>query len=103
MLYAFVQADSWYVPSAFLSVSASLPSLLSFWLPCILCFPPLPPFAMLDGFRADCVDYVFLLPGMEVDVTSVMRPARTEELGKGLPRKGIGASDHLAVGCEVAW
>ena len=38
-----------------------------------------------------------------VMVKHVLKPARDYELGEGLPRKGIGASDDLAMGCEVAW
>ena len=53
------------------------------------------------------LDYMLLLPPLEsgspIIVTKLLRPARSEELGAGLPRLGIGASDHLAVGCEIAW
>lgn len=53
------------------------------------------------------IDYLFILPpldsGSKTTVTHLLRPARSEELREGLPRKGIGASDHLAMGCEVAW
>jgi RNA exonuclease NGL2 len=55
----------------------------------------------------DTTDYLFIVPPMsgtlEVGVRQILRPAKKEELGKGLPMKGTGASDHLAVGCEVAW
>lgn len=78
------------------------------------CFSPL--FRLTLGEYADSqedtplrlyADYLFLLPRLEgdakLDVTALLRPAKGEELGDGLPRKGITASDHLAVGCEVSW
>ncbi|KAK1925416.1 Endonuclease/exonuclease/phosphatase [Papiliotrema laurentii] len=49
------------------------------------------------------LDYLFMLPSPAVQVTQVLRPGTAEELGEGLPRKGISASDHLAVGCEITW
>ncbi|GFZ46087.1 hypothetical protein JCM24511_04333 [Saitozyma sp. JCM 24511] len=52
------------------------------------------------------LDYLFELPSrkdVRVAVVGLLRPPRKDELGQGLPRKGISASDHLAVGCELAW
>lgn len=53
------------------------------------------------------IDYLFIIPpktgDADVEVKQVLRPAKKTELGEGLPMKGIGASDHLAVGCEVTW
>lgn len=42
-------------------------------------------------------------PRVAMEVTHLLRPARAAELGEGLPRKRICASDHLAMGCEVVW
>lgn len=64
-----------------------------------------------------CIDYLFIVPpladaatsaqngssGADIEVRQILRPAKGSELGAGLPMKGVGASDHLAVGCEVAW
>ncbi|ODO05986.1 hypothetical protein I350_05047 [Cryptococcus amylolentus CBS 6273] len=55
------------------------------------------------------LDYLLLLPPIspssdpEASFSKVLLPPRAEELGEGLPRKGICASDHVAVGCEVVW
>ncbi|ODN78037.1 hypothetical protein L202_05120 [Cryptococcus amylolentus CBS 6039] len=55
------------------------------------------------------LDYLLLLPPLspssdpEASFSKVLLPPRAEELGEGLPRKGICASDHVAVGCEVVW
>ncbi|KAK4684307.1 RNA exonuclease NGL2, partial [Tremellales sp. Uapishka_1] len=49
------------------------------------------------------LDYLFVLPGNNVEVTRVLSVPKGDELGEGLPRKGISASDHLLVGCEIAW
>ncbi|EIW72340.1 hypothetical protein TREMEDRAFT_41666 [Tremella mesenterica DSM 1558] len=50
------------------------------------------------------LDYLFVLPGeMKVEVTQLLQPATGEQLGEGLPRKGITASDHIAIGCELEW
>ncbi|ADV25600.1 Hypothetical Protein CGB_M3420C [Cryptococcus gattii WM276] len=38
-----------------------------------------------------------------VEIRKVMLPPKASDLGEGLPRKGICASDHVAVGCEVKW
>ncbi|WVN89186.1 uncharacterized protein L203_104402 [Cryptococcus depauperatus CBS 7841] len=56
-------------------------------------------------------DYVFILPShpslsltrkqVEVDITKVICPPHPDQLGKGLPRKEVCASDHVAVGCEL--
>jgi len=48
-------------------------------------------------------DYLLVLPAPNVQITQVLRPGTAEELGDGLPRKGICASDHIAVGCEISW
>ncbi|WWC58882.1 uncharacterized protein I303_101427 [Kwoniella dejecticola CBS 10117] len=66
--------------------------------PAYTCFTPL--------FRLT-LDYLLLLPpaqnASETEIISVYAPPKIEELGEGLPRKGICASDHLAIGCELAW
>lgn len=63
------------------------------------------------------IDYIFILSPLEsrnidtrpassmpdVSVIEHLRQARISELGNGLPRKGICASDHLAVGCGIVW
>jgi RNA exonuclease NGL2 len=75
--------------------------------PAYTCYTPL--FKLTLGTwsersRADDQDYIFLLPaisGDEVNVVEYLRRPRTDELGEGLPRKGICASDHLAMGCGL--
>ncbi|OCF45310.1 hypothetical protein I317_00833 [Kwoniella heveanensis CBS 569] len=82
--------------------------------PAYTCFTPL--------FRLS-LDYLFLLPAhpasgsaskpsltlisdstlTEAQITSILAPPKIDQLGEGLPRKGICASDHLAVGCEITW
>ncbi|WWC86536.1 uncharacterized protein L201_001413 [Kwoniella dendrophila CBS 6074] len=66
--------------------------------PAYTCFTPL--------FRLT-LDYLLFLPPLsghnQAEITSVYSPPKIEELGEGLPRKGICASDHLAVGCELTW
>ncbi|WVR06125.1 hypothetical protein IAU60_003155 [Kwoniella sp. DSM 27419] len=67
--------------------------------PAYTCFTPL--------FKLT-LDYLLLLPQPQpasptARITSLLRTPTAEQLGEGLPRKGICASDHLAVGCEVAW
>ncbi|AAW46917.1 hypothetical protein CNBM2200 [Cryptococcus deneoformans B-3501A] len=37
------------------------------------------------------------------EIRKVMLPPKVSDLGEGLPRKGICASDHVAVGCEIEW
>jgi RNA exonuclease NGL2 len=44
-----------------------------------------------------------MLPGKEVTFTQLLEPPKVADLGEGLPRKGISASDHLPVACEIAW
>lgn len=63
-----------------------------------------------------CADYVFVFPptksvqGQEQEqesmdqvpqVTALLRTHRTETLQPGIPRKGVCASDHIAVGAEI--
>ena len=48
-------------------------------------------------------DYLLLFPRDNLTVTALLQPAQASELTEGLPRKGVCASDHLAVGCEIAW
>lgn len=38
-----------------------------------------------------------------LEFTRVLAPPATEQLGDGLPRKGVSASDHLPFGAEIAW
>jgi RNA exonuclease NGL2 len=57
---------------------------------------------------ADCSDYLFLVPSPapsapRPEFTSLLATPPTEALGTGLPRKGVSASDHLPVGCEIEW
>ncbi|KZO98379.1 Endonuclease/exonuclease/phosphatase [Calocera viscosa TUFC12733] len=55
------------------------------------------------------LDYIFVWDGVHderhVDprVLSVLAPHKTESLEPGLPRKGICASDHIALAAEVEW
>ncbi|WVQ76964.1 hypothetical protein IAR50_006643 [Cryptococcus sp. DSM 104548] len=55
------------------------------------------------------LDYLLLLPPLSPSAASkasfsqVLLPPKAEQLGEGLPRKGICASDHVAVGCQVVW
>ncbi|WVQ97282.1 hypothetical protein IAU59_004393 [Kwoniella sp. CBS 9459] len=62
------------------------------------------------------LDYLMLLPThpaaeltpssgdtVRPAVTAILSPPKIIDLGEGLPRKGICASDHLAVGCEISW
>ena len=76
--------------------------------PAYTCYTPLYKLT-LGGARFGSVslivDYLFILPpvGVEVGVTQLLRPSAVDELGEGLPRRGISASDHIAVGCEIAW
>ncbi|OWZ76922.1 RNA exonuclease NGL2 [Cryptococcus neoformans Bt85] len=42
-------------------------------------------------------------PTSGVEIRKVMLPPKASDLGEGLPRKGICASDHVAVGCEIEW
>lgn len=37
------------------------------------------------------------------EFTSLLAMPPTEALGAGLPRKGVSASDHLPIGCEIVW
>ncbi|WRT64419.1 uncharacterized protein IL334_001351 [Kwoniella shivajii] len=66
--------------------------------PAYTCFTPL--------FRLT-LDYLLLLPPLDDspqgEITALYTPPKIEELGEGLPRKGICASDHLAMGCEISW
>ncbi|KAM0793483.1 hypothetical protein ACM66B_000924 [Microbotryomycetes sp. NB124-2] len=52
------------------------------------------------------IDYIFLVPGEEAEdarpeFTSLLSTHSTETLGKGLPRMGISASDHVAIAARV--
>lgn len=50
------------------------------------------------------LDYIFMLPKSERQfpaVTRLLRTHRTETLQPGVPRKGVCASDHVAVGAEI--
>ncbi|KZT55970.1 hypothetical protein CALCODRAFT_337396 [Calocera cornea HHB12733] len=55
------------------------------------------------------LDYIFALNGVEDNeaveprVLSVLAPHTTATLEPGLPRKGICASDHIALAAEVEW
>ncbi|WVQ61892.1 uncharacterized protein L199_000025 [Kwoniella botswanensis] len=66
--------------------------------PSYTCFTPL--------FRLT-LDYLLLLPALPghspAVITSIYAPPKIGQLGEGLPRKGICASDHLAVGCEISF
>ncbi|KAL7419277.1 RNA exonuclease ngl2 [Cryptotrichosporon argae] len=45
------------------------------------------------------LDYLFVIGSAKV--VGLLQPAKSEDLGEGLPRKGVCASDHLAIGCEL--
>lgn len=51
------------------------------------------------------LDYIFILPPSDqaqtAKVTSLLRTHRTETLQPGVPRKGVCASDHVAIGAEI--
>ncbi|KAL1408888.1 RNA exonuclease ngl2 [Vanrija albida] len=53
------------------------------------------------------LDYLFVLPPLGgaawPQVTQLLGTPKAEELGNGVPMKGIIAADHLPVGCEVVW
>ncbi len=36
-------------------------------------------------------------------VTGLLAPHRTEDLGLGLPLKGVCASDHVSLAAELSW
>lgn len=48
------------------------------------------------------LDYIFLFPSNQPAVTALLPTHRTEVLAPGVPRKGICASDHVAIGAELA-
>ena len=50
-------------------------------------------------------DYVFLLdpPGSQSKVLRLLAPHKAENLGDGLPKKGISASDHVSLAAELQW
>lgn len=49
------------------------------------------------------LDYIFLFPSNEqITVTALLPTHRTEVLAPGVPRKGVCASDHVAIGAELA-
>lgn len=53
-----------------------------------------------------CTDYIFMLEdnGIEkYEVLGVLEPPASEQLGMGLPRKGVCGSDHLSVRARIAW
>ncbi|KZV77045.1 Endonuclease/exonuclease/phosphatase [Peniophora sp. CONT] len=51
------------------------------------------------------LDYVFLLdpPGSRSKVLRLLAPHKAEDLGDGLPKKGISASDHVSLAAELQW
>ncbi|VDC01850.1 unnamed protein product [Peniophora sp. CBMAI 1063] len=51
------------------------------------------------------LDYVFLLdpPGSRSKVLRILAPHKAENLGDGLPKKGISASDHVSLAAELQW
>lgn len=73
--------------------------------PAYTCFTPL--FKLTLGELGKemelTADYLFVLPGKDVEFTQLLEPPKVGDLGDGLPRKGISASDHLPVACEIAW
>lgn len=76
--------------------------------PAYTCFTPL--FRLTLGMYRNAhltrPDYLFVLPSERAprfEFTSVLAPPATADLVDGLPRKGVSASDHIAVGCEFAW
>lgn len=58
-----------------------------------------------SGLTAD-IDYIYMLEDPEIqlyEVLGVSEPPATEQLGAGLPLKGICGSDHLSVRARIAW
>ncbi|KAI5124636.1 hypothetical protein M0805_004245 [Coniferiporia weirii] len=51
------------------------------------------------------LDYIFVVlpPGRTLKVLGVLEPPVEEELGAGLPRKGVCGSDHLPLRAQIAW
>lgn len=52
------------------------------------------------------LDYIFViepagLPSSRIQIIKLLQIPRTEDLEPGLPRKGVTASDHLCIGCEL--
>lgn len=47
------------------------------------------------------LDYIFLFPD-QVTITALLPTHRTETLAPGVPRKGVCASDHVAIGAEIS-
>ena len=41
--------------------------------------------------------------GRKLEVEGILEPALPEQLGDGLPRKGVCGSDHLALRAHVKW
>lgn len=56
--------------------------------------------------RADgTADYIFVVADAnnKVQVEGVLEPALPEQLGEGLPRKGVCGSDHLSLRAHLRW
>lgn len=51
------------------------------------------------------IDYIFMIcdEGHKYDVERLLEPALPEQLGSGLPRKGICGSDHLSLRAKISW
>lgn len=73
--------------------------------PAYTCFTPLFKLTLGERLLVPLTpDYIFALPSKaRVEFTQLLLPPKAEQLGEGLPRKGISASDHLAVACEIVW
>ncbi|GBE78233.1 hypothetical protein SCP_0111160 [Sparassis crispa] len=51
------------------------------------------------------LDYIFVLdpPSHKLLICSLAKPHSANDLGLGLPRRGIGGSDHISLGAELGW
>ena len=50
-------------------------------------------------------DYIFVMlpPERTLKVLGILQPPLEDELGTGLPRKGVCGSDHISVRAHIAW
>ncbi|WVF70931.1 hypothetical protein IAT40_005726 [Kwoniella sp. CBS 6097] len=69
----------------------------------LLLLPPYPSSPTPAPTTGDTEDTSTLPVTLRPEITGVLSPPKIDELGEGLPRKGLCASDHLAFGCEITW
>ncbi|KIM21538.1 hypothetical protein M408DRAFT_29497 [Serendipita vermifera MAFF 305830] len=64
-----------------------------------------PAYTSYTRFWKSTLDYIFLLPPGDrtAEVESILRPHKTEDLGTGIPKKGVCGSDHISLGVRVAF